>query len=732
MAPRTLPGLGVQGYETPGAGNWQTWMDTNLRLISVMAQATALSVVDAVPGSPTNGDIHLMSAAAGSHPNELAIRDNGAWVYLTPPVGTRIWIVSLAKEVIKLATGWQETHSPYVTPEQLGYTDALANWGAVAQVAWNAGRILMLGPKEYLTSTTAYIRSRTGVVGVSDRISGVKAAAGFAGNVIDTEDFADRVTLGSVENDDDVADGALYGIVLKGFYIDGNRPNVPTGTATAGIGLRLYGRMPTISGVHVTNMAAHGIQTAFADGNPSSFKSLDHTRIGFINNVKVTECGREGWIFQGPGDIFMSGIAVGNNGRVFGDFYDPFSPTQSLVFAGEPCHGMVFDGVGCEVANGHFWNHAHGRGIATRGGQCRVRLYNVISEGNWGQVEISANARVEFLGEIHDNAGGPKNPRIFYDGKNGTAFATTQTVTGGTSGATGTIIQVVAYTSTTGYIRVSFASQTAEEVLFEDNETITASGGAVASVNRPVQVGSVPLWNDDSVYGTKAWIKHYQPSAGDGSTVFDIGGANGVYDLQSEVGSEAGCGHGIDLSGTSVTITGFVEKRVRTAPDETPSKGLIVRSGALGANIRTTIRECNHNYQFLDDGADSLFNCLSLAAVSSHFGGLSTLDASAYYGGRFVASAGGSLVNSNKWQGILDTLDLSLSTAQTFTFTHTLGRTPGVSDFTAQICKIPASTITMPVVERVHIESASSTQVVVIVKLAAGGSGTARLKCMSR
>ena len=619
----------------------------------------------------------------------------------------------------------------YVTPEELGYDDALANWGAVAQIAWDAGYLLSLGPREYLTSTTAYLRSKTGVVGAGERISGIKAAPGFAGNIIDTENFAARVAGGSVENDDATALGALYGFVLKSFYIDGNRPNVPAGTATTGIGVRLYCRMMEVSNVHITNCAAHGVQTVLASGNPSSFKSLDHIRIGFIDKFKVSECGREGVIFQGPGDIFGTNIAVGNNGRRYGDAYDPFNPTESLVFPGEPCHGIVFDGVGGEFNTLHVWNHPHGRGIATRGGQCRVRLYNAISEGNYGQVDISANCRMEFLGEIHDNAGGPKNSRIYYDGKNGTAFAVGNTVTGGTSGATGTIIQVVAYTSTTGYIRVSFASQTAEEVLFVDNETITASGGAVATVNRPVQVGSVPLWRDQSTYGTKAWIKHYQPAAGDGSTTFVIGGSNGSYDIQSEVGSEAGCGHGIDLSGSNVMLTAVLESRVRTAPDGTASTGLIVRSGALGANIRTTIRACNQNYLFADDGADSLFNCLSLGAVTTHFGGLSTLDASAYYGGRFVAAASGSIVNSNKWQGILDTLDLTATTAQTLTFTHNLGRTPGVSDFQAQVAKI-AGTTTMPAIERIHIESATSTQVVVIVKLGSGGVGTARLVCRSR
>lgn len=620
-----------------------------------------------------------------------------------------------------------------VTPEYMGYTAAAENLAEVLQEAWDAGMVVHLGPREYRIGETAYLRSRTGIIGTAERISGIKPVPGFDGNVIDTENFAGRVAAGSVENDDVVSLGALFGFTLRDFYIDGNRPQFG-GVASAdnGIGLRLYGRMPEISNLHVTNCAAHGVQTALADGNPTSFNSLNHMRIGFIRDFKVSENGREGWIFQGPGDVFMAGIAVGNNGRAIGSAYDPFTPTESLVFPGERCHGMVFDSVGGEITGAHFWNHAHGFGVATRGGQHRVRIYNGIIEGNWGQFDISANARVEFLGEIHDNAGGPKNARVYYDGKNASAFAVGNTVTGGTSGATGTIIQVVPYSSTTGYIRLSFATQAAEETLFVNDETLTASGGAVASVHRPVQVGSVPLWRDRSTYGTKAWVKHYSPNAGDGSTVFDIGGSNGCYDIESKAGSEQGCGHGIDLSGTYVTLRASLEKRARTAPDGLISTGLIIRNNATGLNVDTTIQGCNQSYRILDDAADSMLKLQSLGAVTEHFGDLSAVDASAFYNGRFLGAAAGAVVKSNKWQGFTDTLDLSLTAAQTFTFTHNLARTPGVGDFQAQVCKISGSSPTMPAIERIHIESASATQVLVVVKLGAGGVGMARLVCRSR
>lgn len=83
---RTLPGLGLTGYWDLGSG-WKPGMDTNLRTVSVVTQMIVKSRVAALPGSPTNGDIHILTATADV--NKIAARDNGAWVLLSPREG---WI----------------------------------------------------------------------------------------------------------------------------------------------------------------------------------------------------------------------------------------------------------------------------------------------------------------------------------------------------------------------------------------------------------------------------------------------------------------------------------------------------------------------------------------------------------------------------------------------------------------------------------------------------------------
>ena len=89
---RALPGLGLTGFWTAGTDGWGGQMDTNLLKLSVLANGSVLSKVTALPGAPTNGDIYIVPSGAGSNPNKVAVRDNGAWVYLVPNEGWRFWL----------------------------------------------------------------------------------------------------------------------------------------------------------------------------------------------------------------------------------------------------------------------------------------------------------------------------------------------------------------------------------------------------------------------------------------------------------------------------------------------------------------------------------------------------------------------------------------------------------------------------------------------------------------
>lgn len=94
MASRTLPGVGLKGFWDLGEDGWKDEMDVNIRLISALLQGRALSKVAALPGSPADGDIHLLDeTVGGGNANKVAIRDNGAWVTVAPQTGWRFYDV---------------------------------------------------------------------------------------------------------------------------------------------------------------------------------------------------------------------------------------------------------------------------------------------------------------------------------------------------------------------------------------------------------------------------------------------------------------------------------------------------------------------------------------------------------------------------------------------------------------------------------------------------------------
>lgn len=108
MPERTLPGLGLTGFWDLGFNGWNTANDINLRLLSALVQPRAISRTTALPGSPTNGDIYIVPDGAGSNPNEIAIRDNGAWVYVVPAEGFTFYVADANENVQFDGTDWVE------------------------------------------------------------------------------------------------------------------------------------------------------------------------------------------------------------------------------------------------------------------------------------------------------------------------------------------------------------------------------------------------------------------------------------------------------------------------------------------------------------------------------------------------------------------------------------------------------------------------------------------------
>lgn len=94
MPARTLPNLGLTGFFDLGEEGWDDEMSLNLLTLSVLTQGRVLSKVAAEPGSPDDGDVHILDETHATQANKVAIRDAGAWVYVTPFSGWLLYNVA--------------------------------------------------------------------------------------------------------------------------------------------------------------------------------------------------------------------------------------------------------------------------------------------------------------------------------------------------------------------------------------------------------------------------------------------------------------------------------------------------------------------------------------------------------------------------------------------------------------------------------------------------------------
>lgn len=91
MPSRTLPGIGLKGDWDLGEDGWKDEMDSNLRVLSVIAGQQILEIVAAEPGAPVEGDIVILDETHATHDNEIAVYDEGAWRYIVPIEGMQFF-----------------------------------------------------------------------------------------------------------------------------------------------------------------------------------------------------------------------------------------------------------------------------------------------------------------------------------------------------------------------------------------------------------------------------------------------------------------------------------------------------------------------------------------------------------------------------------------------------------------------------------------------------------------
>ena len=149
---RQLPGLGLYAFWTLGSNGYKDQLDSNLRVLSALVQSRIMSFEAGLPGSPTNGDRHVLTS--GGDAGKIAIRDNGAWVLLTPAEGYLLYCEANGKFYVYDGAAWGELDASPRLPSLAGSPDALkvlrANAGGTAFELVTIGLLPAIGTGDAL------------------------------------------------------------------------------------------------------------------------------------------------------------------------------------------------------------------------------------------------------------------------------------------------------------------------------------------------------------------------------------------------------------------------------------------------------------------------------------------------------------------------------------------------------------------------------------------------------
>jgi hypothetical protein len=223
MPERIMPGLGLRAFYDPGQRNWGTSVSEDLRRLSVLVQARALSRSIALPASGNAGDIYIVPEGAPANADDLALWDgepgSETWVFLSPQPGWQVWIADEARHVRFTGAAWVEVPRPGIVPIRTltatAYTLELTDLGSILETT-GASSVTVTIPEE--ASVPFEIGTLINITQVGVGVATVAAAPGVSLNGVSGGSVAldgqwSGVALTKRGADAWVVQGALAGAV---------------------------------------------------------------------------------------------------------------------------------------------------------------------------------------------------------------------------------------------------------------------------------------------------------------------------------------------------------------------------------------------------------------------------------------------------------------------------------------------------------------------------------------
>lgn len=89
MPSRVLPNVGITAFYDLGEDGWGTTVSEDFLKLSVLVQPVVQSFVASLPGSPTDGDVHVVTGSP--YNGAILVRDDAAWTQIDPLAGWTVF-----------------------------------------------------------------------------------------------------------------------------------------------------------------------------------------------------------------------------------------------------------------------------------------------------------------------------------------------------------------------------------------------------------------------------------------------------------------------------------------------------------------------------------------------------------------------------------------------------------------------------------------------------------------
>jgi hypothetical protein len=182
---------------------------------------------------------------------------------------------------------------------------------------------------------------------------------------------------------------------LVNLILDGNNYNFAgTPSVTSGYVARIAALRPIIDNVTVRGAPGAGLHTSLGSITRLTtdwWRNAAAVANGYINNLSIYGCGNDGWVHDGPGDLFLTGIIAGSSGWPDTAAYAGSFP--SFLEPGRRVSNITIN-TACEIGKLHTFGCRQGFGIiigrASYGsGTIRIKWDEIIAEscnsGMWAR-----------------------------------------------------------------------------------------------------------------------------------------------------------------------------------------------------------------------------------------------------------------------------------------------------------------------------------------------------------